>query len=316
MLKIFLDLNHWIALSKAYYGMPDHPKHIEALSLFQSKIRKKEVILPLQISHLVEFSRHSNEARRKRMAFVFEELSQRWFFAPWSAILPYELSVAISRIFDTQETIAKPEIFGKGALFSVSPSAKQTFIENKKLKMEFDFYELLSSQPGALFDLLTFPNEDGRKKQLFSDRKRRIGYAADCEQLRDRNDSLDLSRRAQAASYTIEHQEELQRRLLAAGKTFFDFKALGPTGMSDFFDEVPSLDVDRTLCIFRDRQWNRRIDDNDMNDIGYLSKAIPYCDVVLVENLWAHAIRTQGLDEKYNTKVFTNLKDLVDYFNG
>ena len=56
--------------------------------------------------------------------------------------------------------------------------------------------------------------------------------------------------------------------------------------MSKFFDHVPSLNIDRSLTIARDRHWDRAVQGNDLQDIGYLALAVPYCDAVLVENFW------------------------------
>ena len=316
MLSIFLDQNHWIALSRTYYGRPNHCQHIEALHVLTSKVQTGEVILPLQISHLVEFSRSNNEARRNRLARVFEEFSQNWFFAPWSSILPFELSFAVAKTFGTKETLPKPQVFGEGVLFSLGARARQELLASGKLSLGLEFHEQLASYPGALLDLLTFPNEDGRKTQVAKDRERRKRYAAAWQQTRDSRDPLEQSQREQAEMYTFEHQGELQRRLIAAGKAFDDFVALGPEGMSDFFDNVPTLDVDRTLSIYRNRQWTRQVEGNDLNDLGYLALAIPYCDVVLVENFWGHAIRSLYLDAKYGTQVFTDIGELVGYLKG
>ena len=310
MIKIFLDQNHWIALAKAYYGKAEQSSHIDVLNRLYSEINSGEIALPLQISHLVEFSRNNNEDRRKRMAVVFEKFSKAWFFAPWSAILPYEFSVAIAKKFRIQKTLPKPKIFGKGVWFSVSEKHKKALIDSGRIKFNINFHENLATFPGALLDLLTFPNEENRKEMLHGDRKRREEYARNIENSRDFDDSIDLSRRAIAAMYTYNHQTEIKNKLLDAGLTFDEFVALGPQEMSDFFDSVPSFDVDRSLTIYRDRQKNRPIQGNDMNDIGYLAMALPYCDKIVVEKFWGHAIRTQKLDEKYNTAVLTNLSEL------
>ena len=310
MTKIFLGQNHWIALAKAYHGKAEQSSHIDVLNRLYSEINSGEVILPLQISHLVEFSRNSNEDRRKRMAVVFEKFSKRWFFAPWSAILPYEFSLAIAKTFDMQKTLSKPQIFGKGVLFSVSEKLKKTLIDSGRIKFSINFHEYIATFPGSLLDLLTFPNEKNRKAMLQGDRERREQYARKSEDSRDFDDSIELTKRTIAAMYTYENQTEIKNKLLDAGLTFDEFIALGPQKMSDFFDNVPSFDVDRTLTIYRDRQKNRSVQGNDMNDIGYLAMALPYCDKIVVEKFWGHAIRTQKLDEKYNTVVLTDLSEL------
>lgn len=311
MHSIFLDLNHWITLAKAVHGKAVRPEHTTACERLRDAIRNETIFLPLQITHLVEYSRNNNASRRQRMAAVFEEFSQNYFFAPWSTLLPYEFSRAISIAFGLEDMPAEPVIFGKGVFFSLPEKAKELIRQNPNIRLGLEFHEELSRLPGALYDLLTFSNEAGRVKQLAADGERQASYATACETARQSRDSIDVARRAQAALYTFQHQYELQLRLHSYGKSFDDFTNLGSEGMSEFFDYIPSLDVDRTLSVARDRHWDRAVKGNDVQDIGYLALAVPYCDVVLVEKLWGQLLRANKMDSKYRTVVLTDLAEVI-----
>jgi hypothetical protein len=51
---------------------------------------------------------------------------------------------------------------------------------------------------------------------------------------------------------------------------------------------------------------------NDLNDVAALSIAVPYCDVVVTERMWA-GITTQGsVATRFNSTVISRLDDLVD----
>jgi hypothetical protein len=170
----------------------------------------------------------------------------------------------------------------------------------------------LASQPGALFDLLTHPNEPNRvrQKQFISE----VGYenALAAENLRAVRKlyAKDMHRRAQFAGYTYEFHDQIRTVLTSIGRTVDDFISLGVDGLVQFWSLVPSLDVDCELTLYRDRQWSRKIPANDVRDIGHLALAIPYSDVVAVERFWAGALEETGLAEKYQFAVCSDLTEL------
>jgi hypothetical protein len=218
MRSIFLDLNHWIALARAVYGKTVRPDHNTACERLREAVASKKIFLPLQISHLVEYSRDNSISRRQRMAAVFEEFTQNYFFAAWSTVLPYEFSRGISITFGLPNISADPVIFEKGPLFSLPEKAKELIRQDPDIHLGLDFHESLSGLPGMLYDLLTFPNETGRLKQLTSDRQRQSDYASGREAGRRNFNSIDEAIRAQAAIYTFHHQRELQVCLHLYGK--------------------------------------------------------------------------------------------------
>ena len=99
------------------------------------------------------------------------------------------------------------------------------------------------------------------------------------------------------------------------GRTFDEFIALGLDDLTRFWSMVPSLDVDCELTLYRDRQWHRNVQANDVRDIGHLALAVPYCDIVVVERFWARALQETGLAEKYEVTVCADLSDLSMLFD-
>ncbi len=309
--SLFLDQNHWIALSRAFYKKPDHPEHLNVLDKLFALVNSDRLIVPLQISHLRELSHCGNEDARKRLSGFFEELSKNWFFTAWSSLIPYEIGLAVAEVFNISNRPERPEVFGRGVFFSLSKTARETFEEQYSGQFGWNFFARLAEMPGALVDLLTFPNPIGRNRSNQNDHNRSSAYASAREASRKEKDSEQLQRRVEAAQYTIMFQDQLRLALAEAGLSFQDFANLGPEGASNFFDHVPSLNVDRILSVKRDRHWDREIEGNDLNDIVYLNLALPYCDIAVVEKFWGHQIRSSKLDVRYKTTVLTNLSDLL-----
>jgi hypothetical protein len=75
--------------------------------------------------------------------------------------------------------------------------------------------------------------------------------------------------------------------------------------------DVPSLDVLRDLAFTRDRNPQQPTEPNDALDWLVLQTGIPYVNIVVTENLWAHyANRVGGLAARYGTRVLADAEKL------
>jgi hypothetical protein len=311
-LDIFLDQNHWIYLAKDYWGNPQKQSHKGIAATLLARVRSGEIRLPLSLIHLIEYCRSESPGRRERLATVFEIFSQRWFFAAWADVVPVELSRAIAEVFARRRIPAPPEIIGRGVIFGVGPGGRKVML-NGRSPERIDILSSFAAEPGRLLDLLAFPNELGRLHVKEETIKSCGLDAAAAEQLRQHRKSASkvLQRRAQYVGYTYEYQSQIANELRSLGKTLDDFSLLGQQGLEDFWARVPSLDTDCQLTLYRDRQWPRPVQPNDIPDLGHLALAIPYCNVIVVERFWARAIQETGLAEKYGTVICADLGDLL-----
>lgn len=198
-------------------------------------------------------------------------------------------------------------------MFGVGPKVREAFPQ-EWTELKLGRFAWLAEQSGALLDLLAFPNELGRARQKLeiSEVSRRNAEAAEALRAARKPYDKSLHRRAQYARYTYDLQERIAAALAALGKRFDDFIGLGVGGLTEFWARVPSLDVDCELTVYRDRQWSRSVHENDVRDIGHLAIAVPYCNAVVVERLWARAIQETRLDQKYGLAVSIDLMDLME----
>ncbi len=308
---VFLDQNHWIYLAKAFWGNPHKLVHQSIPAEILSQVERDSIRLPLSVIHLIEHLRAERHERREHLAAVFERFSRGWFVAPWTDVVPVEISRAVAEAFGAEHTPPSSEIFGRGFLFGVSAKARAELLKRWTAK-DVDRFSWLAEQPRALFDLLTFPNESGRARQ--NQRICELGQlnvlaAEELRTVRKPYDK-DMHRRAQYARYTFEHQDRICAALASIGRTLDDFMALGVAGLTQFWSRVPSLDVDCELTLYRDRQWTRRVQANDARDIGHLVLAVPYCDIVVTERFWARALQDTGLARKHRVAVCDDLAEL------
>jgi len=312
-LYVFLDLNHWIYLARQYHRTCQHKTRSDFASTLLEKVQSNEVRMPLGIVHFIELLQNENPARRHRLAEVFEMYSRGWYFASWSDICDFEVRQALHHVFDGLSP-ERPTVFGRGFMFTASAQGRD--IVAKDQTVEFSaFFNAISAQPGALFDLLTTTIEVNRKEQ------KRVGAnlssananASEDLRMRRRACSREVTRRAQHATYILQHEKQLTQQLALMHRSVQDFLALGYERLSRFWSVVPSMDTDCELTAYRDRQWSRRVQPNDVKDLAQLAIAVPYCDAVVVEKFWKRAITEAGLAQKYRTAVFSNLAELLPY---
>ena len=79
-----------------------------------------------------------------------------------------------------------------------------------------------------------------------------------------------------------------------------------------FIRKVPTMDVRLTLWQRRFKDRGRKADRNDWKDIGFLSVAIPYANIIVTENYWSHISVQTGLSTRYGSTVTTSLDRLPE----
>jgi hypothetical protein len=202
-------------------------------------------------------------------------------------------------------------------MFTTSAEGREILSKDQS-KKSLALFTAASAQPGALFDLLTTTIDANRSRQKTSTAKLSSENAKASEDLRMRRRqcSREEYRRAQYATCTLEHQKVLIQQLALMQRSTQEFLALGEKGSTQFWSDVPSVNADCELTAYRDRQWSRKIQPNDVRDLAQLVIAVPYCDAVVVEKFWKRAITETGLGQKYGTSVFCDLAELLPYLES
>jgi hypothetical protein len=310
-LDVLLDQNHWIYLARAFHGKPHRPAHAAIVEPLLASVRSGAIRLPISSMHLIELLRTESSQRRHRLAEVLERFGGGWFMAAWSQILPTEINRAVALALEQPSPPPRPHVFGRGFLYGIPLAARDKLFQRFS-QDSFDRLVAIAALPGAILDLVDFPNEDGRNRQNTSIVGRSRDDAASVEDSRRlfRDESKSLHRRVKLARYTLDFQDQIVVALSSLGLQLPDFLSRGSEFLTRFWSRVPSLHVDCELTLYRDRQWSRVVEPNDFVDLSHLVMGLPNCSVVVVEKFWARAIAETGLAREYGTKVFTDLEEL------
>jgi hypothetical protein len=100
-------------------------------------------------------------------------------------------------------------------------------------------------------------------------------------------------------------------RLQIDHRDFMAWLNLGDN-LQRFCRSIPSTDILLTLMFSRDRDPNAATDQNDGLDWRYLQTTIPYANIVLTENKWAHHANKNKLSERYGVRIIADITQLPE----
>jgi hypothetical protein len=289
---VYLDLNKWIELAQAEAGHVDGKKYEPALRAAEKLASTGEAIFPLSDAHFMEAAKISDDGRRRRLAKLMVKLSGGWFLASASYLLMPELRRAVALQFQKHLT--------DEATAPISRSLKVALKDPDKLTVA-DLNEITSSV--MLEELLA----TARVNRDFLSKWGR--FAAEHEAGRELRwgVSREIRKRAYCAMVIIGILDRLEAVIREAGLDMNDLYALPSQRLVGLLERVPFFDVEINLHVERNEHRDRRIAPNDEIDLGFLSRAVPYCQVVVTEKFWTALVHRTKLDVKYGTRVGCDL---------
>jgi hypothetical protein len=302
---VYLDQNKWIDLSRAYYGMPEGKQFQPVLTKIQSAVLNKSAIFPLSFQHYFETNKTPDIERRKRLAKVMAEISQGICISPQERMMQWELGRSLAKLFD-EPFPEVPSAFGYGF-----PCALGISIEVPK--DQYDETREKITSPETTFSLLVEDDNDEFNRWAQEFETTHYDLARKLEQFRKDVKNLNkLSRKHAYIAHLAEALKEKMTKVLGYfNKTYQEFLSIDAERLDAFWNDVPTIHVEIELNMGRNEQWkDRKIQPNDSTDIAFLSTAIPYCDVLVVEKSFHYLIQQIKLDEIYEMHVFKDLNDL------
>ena len=80
--------------------------------------------------------------------------------------------------------------------------------------------------------------------------------------------------------------------------------------MDFFWDDVPVVDVMVSLERSSSKSGGRRFQANDLPDMAFISAALRYANVIVLEKYWQDRLTQSKLAERYETRVTRYLADI------
>lgn len=99
MLRVYLDLNKWVDLSRAIGQKPGGERFHAAATMIRAAVEQGQASFPLSIGHYVETWKKRSAAQRHELAQTMAAVSCNHAIAPHAELLPGELDRALQRRF-------------------------------------------------------------------------------------------------------------------------------------------------------------------------------------------------------------------------
>ncbi|MGH3201329.1 MAG: hypothetical protein ACRDP5_04635 [Streptosporangiaceae bacterium] len=324
--SVYLDLNHWISLSKTRVGHPDGARYLPCLDILQQAMESGKVILPLGRAHYMEVSKIKDVRQRADIANTMAVLSGFTTLAARKHRLRCEVAQALHQHLGRPLLPERLRPFGRGFAFAVGVSdapagrvrlmggasaqrspqylAELAFVLNQAA----EYLLLRGPAPG---DLASMPEYDPSAGQIIAD-ARAYREQELFELLRtDPADKRRLGDIAHARGLYWELGPQLPELLAPAGLSVESFFYKGKEWITSFLDMIPALAVRTSLVMQTNKNGTRAWTRNDIYDIDALEAAVPYCDVVVTEKYACHVMNQSRLADRFATKVVSSLDDLT-----
>lgn len=323
-LTIYLDQNKWIQLAKTVLGKPDTSQYEDVKDLILEKVAKNDWQVPLSIIHHLETMSRLEDRSRTELAKVMGKVSPNYSVLPFMYIDKAEFRNSLRKVLNLSTIDFRDEVISKDFLRSCGLVGTNPIISGisdsqsaelfKKTVLSFMnstnlFYEWMKMEPDIDFvtslraDNTFFVSELEKFRDHFRTVPKKDRYVAfliryylDCF-------TEELKRFiSEMKSMNVPKEKMLPEEIFASRET-----------TSSFLESIPSFLVRVRLIYEVINAEGRRIDKNDYKDIAFLATAVPYCDVVITERFWAHLIKKNKLDSKFNTIVTSDLNYLTNF---
>jgi len=318
MLRVYLDQNKWIDLARAVSGHPHGEKFKTVAMMVAAAVSRSEASFPLSAGHMFETWKQKNGKRRREVATTMLTISKNHAIAPYWELVPGEIDRALRRRFGRPINCLPVRPFGQGIKHRSGMYAPP-ISEGLRARVLAAEPSLSQSELSDAIDLLLLagPHEDlplagvasppvkpaqDFAKQQNAQVQRFIDYAAD----------KDTRRRGVAARELIGMQDILEAGLARANVSWHALMELGADEVTAFMLDLPSRAAGLELMWRQFDNPQTKWKPNDLIDIGYLSCAVAYCDVVVTERKWEHMFNQSGVAQRLDTTVISDLTDLTE----
>ncbi|WP_055475444.1 hypothetical protein, partial [Gordonia sp. HS-NH1] len=275
--------------------------------------------LTLSSAHYYETQRRGTGRSRRELGETMAELTKFHAIAPVQKIVPAEIreyltgeplrsqinifGVGFKHAFDADlDLVAGFKVTNEETLPPAIRAKVKALIRNKAEEFILAAPE---DAPEAAREMLETASQIHSSSQLFADGQTKLSRAVVEQKLGGRLG--DVAVMSELADVIDPLMSECDR----SGVDLNDLIA-SKHAQYDLLKGIPSRWVMSELRRVRLRNPQQPWTRNDLNDLSFLSIAIPYCDVVVTERQWARHIDQLGLAELHGTTVLHDLTSLTD----
>ena len=347
---VYLDLNHWINLSKCKSGHKDRQRYSGAFYACAAAVDEGSALFPISLSTMMEINAIRDPQQRLWLRWTIEKLSRFRAVLPRAVTAALEFEQVLANRLDRVRLRPAPlRYVGVGVGWLAGRSVAPSVVDGQGRDVTAEVLPSLRPEVRRMLDpefmsyMLTGMAIEGPANPSEEADLRARGWnpQALTDMMEDRallesqfvNDlteyiATDPSgvnwRRGRLRDVITcrelfhETNETFSAVLVQQDLTFQDVfdNSETPSAIRHnrcITDAMPTFDVAVTLKASYHRNPNHDWTRNDIFDIDAMSTVLPYCNVVVTDKAIAsHVDRTQ-LAGRLNTTILSNLDDLVEH---
>lgn len=335
---VYLDLNHWIRLSKLRLSS----KESGTRNLFDEilvHMENNRACFPLSFYTFVELAKNSNYEQRKRLGHAIEQVSLFFVVTSLHVVASHEVEALFNKIIGPN-----PNPFGFvryldwGVMRSAGLDGRLRVINGKDkdvteayIKNYPDKEFLLSKLREASLNLnrsviegpspgdeAEFRANGWNPENLLEQYKK----MAEFEKVLVKE--LDEDPKYRCDSGLLRNLVSARYICHLLNDTFWEgLRNRGVERLEEVFrpdsddicqmDRMPSFDVFVSLMTSLHKNPNHGWKENHIHDIFALALTVPYCDIVLTDREMVSHVRRTGVDQRMDTVVLSKLEDLSEH---
>ena len=322
MKYLYLDQNIWIYLAQVYYGEKKNEIYSQVLEKITFLIQNKKLIVPINLSNVIEAHKIKNKKRREKLAKFIVNVSKGYCFIPYPYIIDLEIIYFIKNYLKIPVCSIQESAIGIGDFYLIHNGTvpkiktKLPISESIKEKYENEMIKRFSTQESILKNFLDdkSPEQNNKSTVQTMERISNINWKYKDKKSRHR---IRIIKYLLATTFPriVHWCKEFNVEIKKLVNKFSSFEEV-----VDFLKKFPLLYTNFCLHNSIEKIPNRSYNVNDIPDIASFCFAIPYCDFVIGEKFIISNAKREKLNKLYNTRLYTNksvsklLFDLNDLF--
>ncbi|WP_122089889.1 hypothetical protein [Halalkalicoccus subterraneus] len=313
---IYFDQKIWGQLHAGRHD-PDS-RHTEAYQTVQQAVDNDDGICPYSIARFFETDAHPDETFKRELYELMIDLSNNFCMRNYFDAIGAEIMAYLFRHIDLLPEIdPADQVFDRGL---IAPHGTPRIMDDgEPIDDEWKVHKIFRSE--ELTRQIIQSDDFAANLPDLRDEEERTDYVETLEPIRQEYEDIadtDEERREQLIIESFRN-DVLPRLIHTAEQLPIDVNIFSIiardtafNGFDDFFMQFPTYYAHLDLILGRDFHRRRDIEANDLNDVMALAVAIPYTDAVITENFFAGVAHKQGLPNRFDTIIRTDLQDLPD----
>ena len=328
---VYLDLNHWINLSKARLGKQAPEGYVELLAECIAARERGTAAFVLSASLLLEIAKIKDPEQRQHLADTIKQLTDHEYLLDRPTLMRFEIESALDDVAPIKPWRYAPldlpvhgllQALGRTGGLRIVDKDGTDLTEQTVLERGPGFAEQLDQWEKLAEHMLFAGPKDDEIPQLTE-----LGYSPEVtwevverrvQQERDFAAQLDPALRrgrlrdaVSAREVVIELGDALAEELEVRGTTF-DEVITSREDARRLALCMPSTRTSIELKTWYHRNPNRRWVVNDVNDLDALAIAVPYCDIVFADAAATSALVDGHIGALMGTEMLRRPAELVN----